>query len=188
MAPGDGFIDDEMWLLAENGPGWIEAGYWSDVAYGQNYFWAETDETTGVFVYHVLGPVMQADVGHYVGVLIAGEGGDLATTSQFRVLVASQTARYDITPIKNAMWSPGPDKFGKVYFGQELAGSSGARANYVFFTWNSWKDRYGGWWSQTTDEFANVIGKPPYGGWIVPPSLDPDRTGGMYFTECCLPP
>jgi hypothetical protein len=194
MARGDGFIDDEMWLLAFNGPGWIEAGYMYDF-FGQGYFWAENDENTGIFVSHSVGPVSPGR-DDYVLVEILNNGSNKKTSDQFLVvLVASNAAgtttmAWDSGAVTNAMWSAGSDQFALVNFGQELAGSQGALAGLAVFVNNSWMDSNGIWRLQTADTTVDIA-SPPYGGWIQTPSSSLQSSqpnGGTFFTECCLPP
>lgn len=193
MASGDGFIDDEIWLKAFDGPGWIEAGYKTD-SLGQHYFWAENDETTGIFVQHFLGPIPQADVDNYVWIEIFNDGVPYTTSPLFSIVIlgnATNSPTFFRASTSNAMWSTGQDKFAEVNFGQELQGSSGALANNAFFIHNSWMDSTGVWRVRTADTEVQ-INKPPYGGWIMTPSstaqpgYQPD--GGWFFTECCQPP
>ena len=189
MAPGDGFINDEMWLRAEDGPGWIEAGYIDD-QFSQHYFWAENDENSGIFVSHMVAPVSSTDTSVLVQIL--NNGKNKQTSDDFLVVLVSTNASgtnnmaWDSGPITNAMWSVGFDQWAEINFGQELAGSSGARANTVVFVNNRWLDSNGIWRFQT-DDMSLAAGAPPYDGWIQTPSVS-QSNGGAFFTECCLAP
>jgi hypothetical protein len=189
MNPGDGFIDDEMWLTAENGPGWIEAGYTDEYFFGQHYFWAENDETTGIFVNHDLQSVPAEDDGSYAVVEIFATGPDLTKPSSFTVNIRSIATNFSQTDIVNAMWTPGPDRFAEVNFGQELAGTNGALANDVFFVNNSWMDNAGHWRLQSAPG-VSTVDMPPYGGWVqdgCSSAQSSGPNGGTFLTRCCTP-
>jgi hypothetical protein len=189
MNPGDGFIDDEIWMRAENGPGWIEAGYMDDTVFGEHYFWAENDEVTGIFVNHDLQSVPAADSGNYAVVEIFATGPDLTMANSFTVNIRSMTTNFSQTGINNAMWSGGPDRFAEVNFGQELAGSKGALANDVFFVNNSWMDSAGHWRLQSAPT-ATAVDMPPFGGWVQDPCMSAQSSGpngGTFLTRCCTP-
>jgi len=189
MHSGDGFIDDEMWLTARDGPGWIEAGYMDDTVLGEHYFWAENDEITGIFVSHSLQAVPQADVGSYVAVEIFATGSDLTTSTSFTVNIRGVATNFSQTGITNAMWSASTDQFAEVHLGQELAGSQGALANDAFFVNNSWMDS-GGHWRLQSATTTSSVDQPPYGGWVQDPCSSAQSSapnGGTFLTRCCTP-
>jgi hypothetical protein len=163
---GNGFIDEEIWLKSRDGPGWIEAGYVDQTS--PTYFWAENDQANGVFVSHVLGPVPAEDVGYFAVVEISNNGPNRRNSKHFTVSIKTHTQSFVQPDVTNDMWSMGTDQFGEVDFGQELAGTAGARADYVAFANNSWMDEGGAWHLQTAD--ASVTSEaPPFGGWLQGP-------------------
>ncbi len=189
MSGGNGFIDDEMWLISQTGfSGWIEAGYMTDPQYPTviEYFWAEDDNSTGVFIKHPLENVPQADIGNYAVVTVSNNGPNLTSSSSFTINIANKATNFSTTT-SNALWSSSSGAcVAEIQLGQELAGTTGAFAGAVLFINNAWLDQTGVWRWQTDDGGVKSQ-QPPYAGWIQTPSTA-DSTGGTFFTECCLPP
>ena len=67
--------------------------------------------------------------------------------------------------------------------GQELAGSTGAVADYATFVDN--KEYSGGQWAYETGGNVTAPGGPPYGDWTPASQWPP---GGLFWTECCISP
>ena len=99
---GDNFITNEFWLSSASGPGWIEAGLISLRVYGDYYFWAMTDQTTGIHTFHPLGPIAQGDAN--VTVSIYNTGPNRATSPDFFVDLTTDHMVWHV-PVTNAMWS-----------------------------------------------------------------------------------
>jgi hypothetical protein len=188
MAQGDGFINEDMWLRAFNGPGWIEAGYGVGIpgAVCLTYFWGENDENSGIFVSHPIKCVPARDVNSYATIAIFNNGPDRATSDSFTIFVQNLDTNFSATT-NNSMWSSGQTQSGLVNIGQELYGSNGALAGPVTFVRNLWMNGGGSWNYQTSDTDTQV-GSPPYGGWFETPSVSYNNlgpTGGIFETECC---
>ena len=182
---GDNFITNEFWLSSASGPGWIEAGLISLRVYGDYYFWAMTDQTTGIHTFHPLGPIAQGDAN--VTVSIYNTGPNRATSPDFFVDLTTDHMVWHI-PVTNAMWSVADqfNQYGRVHMGQELAGTGGVAATLVLFTENSWLDEQGNWDFVTNDGDLSSQ-NPPFAGWCHAPSSGGLGNGGIFFTECCLP-
>jgi hypothetical protein len=151
--------------------------------------WAENDEATGIFVNHDLGAIPAADFSNYAVVEIFATGADLTKATSFTVNIRNMATNFSETGISNDMWSVGPDRFADVNFGQELAGNTGALANYVFFVNNSWMDSNGHWQLQTADT-GTAVDSPPFGGWVQTPCSSAQSSGpngGTFVTHCCTP-
>jgi hypothetical protein len=174
---GDGFINEEFWLLSTSGCRcWIETGYQESENLGYYYFWAETVPPGVYGPSHDLGPVAPGDFGGSATFDVQQTG-----PQSFAITVTTPTASYAATSSNSYLSDPANSGF--VEMGQELQGSTGASAGYVFFQDNM--EFSGGHWGYIPGGQLD-IGAPPYGGWLDPPSsADP---GGIFFTECCNSP
>jgi len=184
---GDQFFNNEMWFQGDFSNGWIEAGYNSDRYLGFQYFWAQRDNDSGLYVNHWLTTVPQADISTYTTVSIFNAGPDRTTSNAFTITIQG-TATNLTDSTTNTLWSNG--LFGTVNLGMELAGSGGASANTVWFYQNKWMDAAGHWRTLTANSDTK-IDQPPYGGWIQTPcdnARSSEPSGGAFMTECCLPP
>jgi hypothetical protein len=179
MNGGDGLITDEFWLGSFSGSYWIETGYGAGVS-GPNgpnvYFWADTEPGVGLRVY-LLGVVPSADTAGWATFTVYQTG-----SSTFAISVQTPTVSYAAT--SNIPYFSDPSTEGYINMGQELAGSTGAVADYVTFA--NYKEFSGGQWSDATSGGAQAEnGQPPYGLWT-PASQWPPT--GLFWTECCISP
>jgi hypothetical protein len=176
MKGGDGLITDEFWLASFSGSYWIETGYMASVSEsGAFYVWAETDPGVGLVV-HILGPVTSADYGGWATFTVYQTG-----PSSFIISVQTPTVSY--TAASNFPYFSDPSTQGYVNMGQELAGSTGAVADYATFADN--KEFSGGQWAYATTGAQAPAGDPPYGVWTPASQWPP---GGLFWTECCISP
>jgi hypothetical protein len=175
MNPGDGFITDEFWLSGSNCSCWIETGYKADQT-GQYYYWGQQAPGSS-FGFTDLGPVTAADLGQWATFTI-----QQISPQSFSIEVVTPTHSYVVT-VNNSYLSD-PNALAYVQVGQELAGTTGATANYAFFEYN--KLFVGGSWSYITTAGAIKQDAPPYGGWLGTPSSS--NPGGIFLTQCCSPP
>lgn len=175
-----------MWLKPLfTGSGWIEAGYADGIfTPGEiDYFWAENDNTSGLFVKHFVSTVPQADFGQYAIIQISNDGPDRTSSSSFTVSIRNQATNFS-TSTSNALWN-GSGNSADVNLGQELAGTSGAAAGLVFYVNNAYQSASGLWPLETSG--GTVISDlPPFAQWVQIPA--PGNNGGTFYTECCLPP
>jgi hypothetical protein len=188
MTPGNLFFNNEMWLKSHTGPGWIEAGYMDDAFLGELYFWAENDNSTGIYVNHFLSNIPQSDFGNNALVQIFNNGPDRNTSSSFTVSIQNVSTNFQTTT-NNPLWNSPPTPWAaEINFGQELAGTNGASASAVFFLNNSWMDSNGVWRLQTLD-MASQVDQPPFGGWVQTPcdtAQSGQPQGGAFVTYCCV--
>src|SRR5258708_7583181 len=176
MEGGDGLITDEFWLAMFSGSYWIEMGYGAGIFANENYyFWAETDP--GVWLNkHPLGVGSSADYSGWATFAVYQAG-----SSNFAISVQTPTVSYAAT--SNFPYFSDPMTEGYVNMGQELAGSTGAVADYATFADN--REFSGGQWAYATGGIMADAGDPPYGAWTPASEWPP---GGLFWTECCISP
>jgi hypothetical protein len=159
-----------------------------DAFQGELYFWAENDNSTGIFVAHYLSAIPPGDFGKNALIQIFNNGPDRTTSGSFTIDIQNAATNFQTTT-NNELWNSPPAPWAaEINFGQELAGTSGASAAAVLFFNNSWMDRSGIWRFQTMDPSTQVQ-QPPFGGWIETPCTTAEAgqpDGGAFTTYCCV--
>lgn len=179
---GDGFIDNEFWLRSYNCYCWVEVGYWN-----LGYFVAE-QRPDGKFYKLNLFAMSAADVNQYAVLDIHAIGA--IGSSVFSVSISNKATSFVTTVTDNAMWRTQTSwwtdgySYGFVEMGQELAGTNGAAASFVFFAFNRWYDSNGVSQYLVGGSGDVSYAAPPYAGWLVLPTALSDQ-GGLFWTECC---
>jgi hypothetical protein len=185
---GDGFVDNEMWLVQHNNPQcvdllnnindlcWVEVGMISEPDFfsGTHYFWADM-RPGDVFWFHDLGPVPNADktaqtpTGFFISQPFLNE---------FQVAIISLQGTLIFENSTNNTMVPD-----RVEMGQELYGTSGAHsagaADYTFLTYYS--GQFGLPIGVTSS--TQLSGSPPFFSWIHQPAGE--NGGGEFQTQCC---
>jgi hypothetical protein len=189
LNPGDGFIDDEGWLVdypggAENGMSWVETGELNE-GFSTDYFWAYGEhwcQDAQQFMFFDLGPVAPADLTNNTWIAYQVQQ-DSKTPSTWNVTISyAQTGQVLFSEAATGV-SMSPNT---VIEGQELQGTTGASAKLAFFSYN--EISHGGTESFESNPGTVASGNPPHAGWW--PDSDPTQTygsgiGGIFFTWCC---
>jgi hypothetical protein len=178
--PGNGFITNEFWLLNYSGHNsWIELGYMDDRFSPElQYFFAVNDET-GIFTNTIIGYVPKEEIGRVVTFSVH----QLSREDRFRISVNGPITRFStVTDVH--MW-PG-EEGGHVEMGQELAGTTGAKASVAIFDQNFVYVRNAGWQPlvEPLEGPFLAVSRPPFGEWLWPPTMF-SREGGLFATRCC---
>ena len=189
LTPGDGFIDDEGWLLYYPGSivgmSWVEAGEINEggsTGFSTDYFWAVgTNWCTSdqYFMFYDLGPVAQSDLNNNTWIAYKINQ-DSTTPSTWNVTISYAQGGQVLF---NEAATDNPMTPNTVQEGQELQGTNSAEAPYAFFGYNAFYQ--GSTKSFWTTDGSVSSGNPPHAGWW--PSSKPSQTsnGGLFFTWCC---
>ena len=195
MGQGDGFVDNEMWLIQQSSSGdcaqflnlcWTEGGY---AAGGSNngttlyFFFADVRPCScGGYHEHDSTELQGGDFGSYAGIGIYQ-----TSSSTWQVNVFGAVTSYSGTSTGQTM-SPT-----MIVIGQELSGTSGALAPTANFLNNEWRDTtVENWHNQTADGTLDPCisgicpsNNPPWSGWVS--GQDPPNYPGGNFYTCTLP-
>jgi len=189
---GNGFVDDETWLIDANNTGcaniqnmcWVEAGI-IGLGTETHYFWADNRPNNGFF-FHDIGQVPSGDFNHQALLYIVSQNSLPGFANTYAVEIVpvgpGGSGPYLATSTSNTMASQ------RIDLGQELDGSSGASAPDAVFSGMEYK--LAGETFQdslhTQDNDGSLIlanPPPPRGRWVTPPSQS--LTGGAFDTNCC---
>jgi len=179
-APNDGgFVDNETWLVDLTGPYWVEIGYSTFGSSSVQYFWADS-RPGSTYYEHPMASVAGNEYGTRPQFAIQHGSGNSWVAS---IVGPGSNFGGSWTSTNNTM--TGND----IQIGQELAGTTGASANYANFTINVWYGYYDGSFHYQTNSGQDLnlaygsTSNPPYGGWDVIPQNS--TTGGQFTTNCC---
>jgi hypothetical protein len=202
---GDGFVDNEMWIVDRNNAAcaaqknicWVETGYVADnnaitgdggsaSGIDLHFFWAD-NRPNSTFIYHDFGLVPDYYFGHKVTFLIMKAGTNRWTVNIQPVSIPGAST-WSGTSTNNAMAPQSAE------MGQELAGTKGATANPVNYTGTGIKSSTPTSVTVTGTTFTQILtvstdgdvtnANPPTGTWITPPSAA-NANGGRFQTHCC---
>jgi hypothetical protein len=178
--PGDGFVNNEFWLINYSGNGgWIEIGYQVNTVELPKYFWAVLDPDTGIFTNHNMDTIPQEEVGTRVTFDIHQIAEDT-----FAISVDGSKTHYSTTVQVN-LWNG--TYGGYIHIGQELSGSKDAIASLAIFVENQVYDSnfHHHYATEVDRPLDETLDRPPYGGWMQKPTQD--NKGGVFSTYCCAP-
>lgn len=183
---GDGFIDDEGWLVdypggSENGMSWVETGELNE-GFSTDYFWAYGEDWcqgNQQFNFFDLGPVAQNDMDNNTWIAYQVRQ-DSTTPTNWNVTISyAQTGVVlfsDTAP--GVSMSPNA-----VNEGQELQGTNSAEAKLAFFGDNAfYKGSTKTYW---TSDGTVTSGNPPTANWWPGSKASETGNGGLFFTWCC---
>jgi hypothetical protein len=181
---GNGFIDNEMWLVQwpKNGlprSTWVEAGYISDSGFengAEVWFWADSrPQDNGYVNLHYGIPLRSGDYGHNVAITLKRKDSCSFTASVVGVLTGEQG-----TSTNNCI---SPDH---IQIGQELAGSNGANAPKALYSQNEYEAAGRNYFSYQFQDGSGSGKNPPWAGWDQNHRPSNSGGGGTWYT-CTLP-
>lgn len=191
MHGGDGFVDDEMWVVDRNDKNcsnysmcWIELGALAGPAWfndkATHLFWAENRPTSGGdgagFFFHPLANPVGNELNSHVDYLITRDARPVNGNGW--IVAATTSANQYIASMNNAMTPPKT-----VEIGQELYGTSGASAPIVDFDATAIGTSTTVWDNaEVTNDGTVSSDSPPIGYWQLSPSAG---AGGIFITRCC---
>jgi hypothetical protein len=190
-----GYLVNYVSLQDANGR-FIQAGYFTDAA-GQSQYFYEAALPGKAVIFSPVG-LTHVDPGFqgkypYVSIVIdaALDKADPNTPVWYVEMVVSYPA------VAILFFSLGHADFvpTKLVMGQQVWGKSGATAIEALFAYTGydttpWNAQGGpNYRNLSTDGVVTLGGgaPPPYANWVVKPTNDVNGTGGLFFTECCLP-
>jgi hypothetical protein len=123
---GDGFVNNEFWLVNYNGQGgWIELGYQASTYQLPKYFYAVLDPDTQTYISHDIAEIPQEELGTRVSFDVH------QTADNTFVVSVERTKAHFSTSVTVHLWDA--TYGGYVNLGQELAGKRNAAANLAMF-------------------------------------------------------
>lgn len=194
---GDGFVDDEMWVVDRNDANcsnatlgiqsqcWIEMGalagpaWFTDTA--THLFWAEnrpasTAGGASAFYFHVLANPNSEELSSHADYVITRDARPV--TGNGWIIAATTASNQYVATTQNSMTPPQ-----RIIIGQELYGSEGASAPSADFDATAVgtdPNQYDN--AEVTTSGLVTSDSPPTASWQLPPS---SGAGGVFITRCC---
>jgi len=184
LTSGDIFVDDEGWLVDYFAPGDpIKGAYWAEAGeinegFGTDYFWAQNTKSGG-FSYTDLGAVDPSDIsaGNWIAFTIKQSE---TTSDRWNVIISRASTG---ATLFSAQSTSNPMSPNAIIEGQELAGSSNAKAPLALFSEN--QAIHGSSISFQTADGSVTDDRPPNAGWFGASKPSQTSNGGYFFTDCC---
>ncbi|MEO8970834.1 MAG: hypothetical protein ABI406_04440 [Ktedonobacteraceae bacterium] len=173
---GQGFVDNEMWLVTSSFNYWVEAGIKSSYAFrfsdASVFFWADSRPNGGGYAEHYSTYLTGSDYSQANALTRITRSG----TSSWNVLVNDNVTLLTGTSINNNI------TIGYIEIGMEVYGNGGANALTNHFTNNRWLNGSNFQYQNNDGDFTEIF-LPVSAGWTTDPPHS--STGGDWHT--CIP-